>query len=107
MYEYHGNNLPRFAPEEKAFMKNSIDFIGINHYSAIYAKDCTNASCSESANRAIKGFVEITGERDGVLIGDPVRYTIFVSRFSCQACVFFNINWYLKLMILFFNRRQW
>ncbi|KAM0063332.1 putative beta-glucosidase [Helianthus debilis subsp. tardiflorus] len=77
MREYHGNELPRFTQEEKDMMKNSIDFIGINHYSAIYAKDCTNSSCSESANRVIKGFVEITGERDGVLIGDPTSMPRF------------------------------
>ncbi|KAL8205506.1 hypothetical protein R6Q57_009057 [Mikania cordata] len=77
MREYHGNELPRFSQEEKEFMKKSIDFIGINHYSAIYAKDCTNSSCQESANRIIKGFVEITGERDGVLIGDPTSMPRF------------------------------
>lgn len=73
MRDYHGSELPRFSLEEKSFMKNSIDFIGINHYSAVYTKDCTNSSCLETANRLIKGFVEITGERDGVLIGEPVR----------------------------------
>lgn len=59
-------------------MKNSIDFIGINHYSTIYAKDCINASCTPFANRAIRGFVDIVGERDGMLIGEPVgKKTIF------------------------------
>lgn len=77
MREYHGSELPKFSPEEKAFMKNSMDFIGINHYSAIYAKDCTNSSCMETANRVIKGFVEIMGERDGVLIGEPVLINFF------------------------------
>ncbi|KAI7754034.1 hypothetical protein M8C21_029146 [Ambrosia artemisiifolia] len=77
MREYHGNDLPTFSPDEKEFMKNSIDFIGINHYSAIYAKDCTNSSCTDSSNRAIKGFVEITGERNGVLIGDPTSMPRF------------------------------
>lgn len=72
MRQYLGSELPMFSPEEKDFMKNSIDFIGINHYSAIYAKDCINSSCSETSNRAIKGFVEITGECDGVLIGELV-----------------------------------
>ncbi|XP_076899248.1 beta-glucosidase 18-like isoform X1 [Bidens hawaiensis] len=70
MREYHGNELPTFSQEEKEFMKNSIDFIGINHYSALYAKDCANSSCTGTANRAIKGFVEITGEHNGVPIGD-------------------------------------
>ncbi|KAK9069083.1 hypothetical protein SSX86_013199 [Deinandra increscens subsp. villosa] len=77
MREYHGNELPRFSLEEKSFMKNSIDFIGINHYSALYAKDCTNSSCTEGANRAITGFVEITGERNGVPIGDPTSMERF------------------------------
>ncbi|KAJ0694924.1 putative beta-glucosidase [Helianthus annuus] len=77
MREYHGNNLPTFSADEKEFMKNSIDFIGINHYSAIYTKDCMNSSCTETANRAIKGFVEITGERNGVPIGDPTSMPRF------------------------------
>ncbi|KAJ9562829.1 hypothetical protein OSB04_007989 [Centaurea solstitialis] len=77
MREYHGSELPRFSPEEKRFMKNSIDFIGINHYSAIYTKDCTNSSCLNGGDRAIKGFVEITGERDGQLIGEPTSMPRF------------------------------
>ncbi|KAI3755811.1 hypothetical protein L1987_55618 [Smallanthus sonchifolius] len=68
--EYLGSELPSFSVDEKNFMKNSIDFIGINHYSTMYAKDCTNSSCSATRNRAIQGFVEIVGERDGVLIGE-------------------------------------
>ncbi|KAL7584208.1 beta-glucosidase 18 isoform X1 [Lactuca sativa] len=71
MHKYLGSKLPSFSLEEKKFMKNSIDFIGINHYSTIYAKDCINASCTPFANRAIRGFVDIVGERDGMLIGEP------------------------------------
>ncbi|XP_076889317.1 beta-glucosidase 18-like [Bidens hawaiensis] len=65
-----GYELPSFSLDEKNFMKNSIDFIGINHYSTSYIKDCTNSSCSATGNRAIRGFVEMVGERDGVLIGE-------------------------------------
>ncbi|KAK9077512.1 hypothetical protein SSX86_005849 [Deinandra increscens subsp. villosa] len=67
-----GSQLPTFSLDEKNFMKNSIDFIGINHYSTSYAKDCTNSSCSATGNRAIRGFVETVGEREGVLIGELV-----------------------------------
>ncbi|KAJ0751142.1 putative beta-glucosidase [Helianthus annuus] len=70
LQEYLGRDLPNFSIDEKNFMKNSIDFIGINHYSTSYAKDCTNSSCSATSNRAIKGFVEIVGERDDVPIGE-------------------------------------
>ncbi|KAI3753778.1 hypothetical protein L2E82_25840 [Cichorium intybus] len=77
MRDYHGSELPRFSLEEKSFMKNSIDFIGINHYSAVYTKDCTNSSCLQTNNRLIKAFVEISGERDGVLIGEPTSMPRF------------------------------
>ncbi|XP_051135488.1 beta-glucosidase 18-like [Andrographis paniculata] len=77
MKQYHGSELPRFSPEEKLLLKDSIDFIGVNHYGTLYAKDCiySDCSCSESSclggsNRPIRGFVYTTGERDGVLIGD-------------------------------------
>ncbi|KAJ0774275.1 putative beta-glucosidase [Helianthus annuus] len=68
--EYLGSALPSFSLDEKNYMKNSIDFIGINHYSTTYAKDCTNFSCGATENRAIQGFVGTVGERDGVLIGE-------------------------------------
>ncbi|GJV10557.1 beta-glucosidase 18 isoform X1 [Tanacetum coccineum] len=69
MHAYLGSKLPSFSLDEKKFMKKSIDFIGLNHYSSIYTKDCTNSSCSATGNRAITGFVDTVGERDGVLIG--------------------------------------
>ncbi|KAI3708437.1 hypothetical protein L2E82_37606 [Cichorium intybus] len=68
--KYLGSEVPRFSMEEKNIIKNSIDFIGINHYTTIYAKDCTNSTCSPTAKRAIQGFVETTPYRDGVLIGE-------------------------------------
>ncbi|KAL4580287.1 hypothetical protein LXL04_016475 [Taraxacum kok-saghyz] len=70
MHEYLGSELPVFSLEEKNLMKNSIDFIGINHYSTVYTKDCMNSSCSPTGGRAIKGFVDTVGECDGILIGE-------------------------------------
>lgn len=72
MQEYLGSKLPSFSVDEKNFMKKSIDFIGINHYSSVYAKDCTNSSCLPTASRAIRGFVDTVTERDGVPIGERV-----------------------------------
>ncbi|XP_031116011.1 beta-glucosidase 18-like isoform X1 [Ipomoea triloba] len=75
---YHGSELPSFTSEESALIKDSVDFIGINHYSTLYVKDClysrcncTGSSCSKAWDRAIQGFYYTTGERDGVLIGEP------------------------------------
>lgn len=72
MKQYLGSQLPSFSTEEKELLRNSIDFIGINHYGSLYAKDCIHSSCSRGADRPIRGFVYITGERDGVPIGDQV-----------------------------------
>lgn len=67
-----GSQLPRFSSEEKSLLKGSLDFFGINHYGALYAKDCFFSACSLGADRPITGFVETTGIRDGIPIGDQV-----------------------------------
>ncbi|KAL6999473.1 beta-glucosidase [Sarracenia purpurea var. burkii] len=73
MFHYHGNDLPRFSAEEKNLVKGSIDFIGINHYSTLYAKDCIYSSCTYGGDRPIQGFANTTGERNGIPIGERVR----------------------------------
>ncbi|XP_057460635.1 beta-glucosidase 18-like isoform X2 [Actinidia eriantha] len=71
MRRFHGNELPSFSAEERKYMKGSIDFIGINHYSTLYAKDCLHSSCTIDGKSEILGFSYITGERNGVPIGEP------------------------------------
>ncbi|WRX29490.1 Glycoside hydrolase family 1 - like 10 [Theobroma cacao] len=71
MRQYHGSELPRFSPEETEYVKGSIDFIGINHYSTLYAKDCIHSHCALGGDHFIRGFAYTTGERDGILIGEP------------------------------------
>ncbi|KAK9150027.1 hypothetical protein Syun_008336 [Stephania yunnanensis] len=70
MRYYLGPQLPNFSAGETNQLKRSIDFIGVNHYSTLYAKDCIYSNC-ESGGHAIEGFVFTTGERNGVLIGEP------------------------------------
>ncbi|XP_019425298.1 PREDICTED: beta-glucosidase 18-like [Lupinus angustifolius] len=65
-----GSRLPRFSPEEKSILKGSLDFIGINHYGSLYAKDCSHSACALGADHPIRGFVETTGMRDGIPIGE-------------------------------------
>lgn len=69
--------LPTFSSEEKGILKDSIDFIGVNHYTTLYTKDCLYSncvcnvsSCSPGSNRSIRGFALTTGEWNGVTIGD-------------------------------------
>lgn len=72
MHSILGSQLPKFSPEEKSLLRGSLDFFGINHYGALYVKDCSLSNCSLEASRPIKGFVETTGMRDGIPIGDQV-----------------------------------
>ncbi|KAL5132446.1 Beta-glucosidase 18 [Glycine soja] len=72
-----GSQLPVFSLKEKSLLKGSIDFIGINHYGSLYVKDCSLSACSLEADHPITGFVEITGIRDGVPIGDQTGFSWF------------------------------
>ncbi|KAL5730581.1 beta-glucosidase [Ranunculus cassubicifolius] len=65
-----GDSLPKFSPEETKMVKNSVDFLGFNHYVTLYAKDCIHSSC-DSGGHAIQGFAYIASERNGIPIGQP------------------------------------
>ncbi|KAL0301151.1 UNVERIFIED_CONTAM: Beta-glucosidase 18 [Sesamum radiatum] len=84
MKRYHGSELPSFSLEERELVRDSIDFIGINHYGTLYAKDCIHSSCicndstcTLGTDRPISGFVYTTGERNGVTIGEPTGMSEF------------------------------
>ncbi|KAL1567134.1 beta-glucosidase [Salvia divinorum] len=77
MRQIHGSELPRFTAEQSLLLSKSIDFIGINHYGTLYAKDCihsgcicNDSSCTAGSDRAVRGFVYTTGERNGIPIGE-------------------------------------
>lgn len=79
MMYYHGSELPRFSSKERELLRDSIDFIGVNHYTTFYAKDCIHSncvcnesSCNQGSDRAIRGFVFTSGEQNGVPIGERV-----------------------------------
>ncbi|XBI97953.1 hypothetical protein VPH35_018242 [Triticum aestivum] len=74
MHELLSSNLPKFTSEEKSLLqKNKVDFIGINHYTAIYVKDCISSPCDLKAYEG-NALVLATGERDGVAIGKPTAF---------------------------------
>ncbi|GKV15898.1 hypothetical protein SLEP1_g26634 [Rubroshorea leprosula] len=69
--QYHGSELPRFSAEEVEYVEGSVEFIGINHYSTLHAKDCIYSACTSGGDHAIKGLEQTTGERDSIPIGEP------------------------------------
>ncbi|KAK4387050.1 Beta-glucosidase 18 [Sesamum angolense] len=84
MKRYHGSELPSFSSEERELLRDSIDFMGINHYGTLYAKDCIHSHCicndsvyTLGSDRLIRGFVYTTGERNGFPIGEPTGMSQF------------------------------
>ncbi|XP_051218183.1 beta-glucosidase 16 isoform X1 [Lolium perenne] len=69
MREMLSSDLPEFTPAEKRLLQNKVDFIGVNHYTAIYAKDCISSPCDLNTYEG-NALVFATGERDGVQIGE-------------------------------------
>ncbi|XP_043722141.1 beta-glucosidase 18-like [Telopea speciosissima] len=71
MHQILGNRLPTFSMKEKDKLMNKLDFVGINHYTTKYVKDCLFTPCNVGTLQG-DSFVYFTGERDGVLIGEPM-----------------------------------
>lgn len=72
MQEILGSRLPLFSMEDRKKLRYKADFIGINHYSTLYAKDCIYSYCTPGTTQG-DSFVFRTGVRqDGVPIGEPV-----------------------------------
>ncbi|KAJ4838709.1 hypothetical protein Tsubulata_003150 [Turnera subulata] len=72
MQEILGSNLPAFSKNEVKKLKNGLDFLGINHYSSFYIKDCMFSSCDQGPGISkTEGFAFRTAQRDGLFIGKP------------------------------------
>ncbi|XP_022736507.1 vicianin hydrolase-like [Durio zibethinus] len=63
-----GSRLPKFTEAESKMLKGSIDFLGVNYYTANYAED---APPSNNANYGTDSRANVTTEKNGVPIGTP------------------------------------
>ncbi|KAJ4968293.1 hypothetical protein NE237_014994 [Protea cynaroides] len=73
-----GSSLPTFSIEEKNKLENKLDFIGIIHYSTLYAKDCEFSQWDFNKYQWLwNASVFFTGERNGIPIGVPTPMPLF------------------------------
>lgn len=91
MREVFGSQLPSFSNTEKNIIKGSLDYICVNHYTTLYAKDCLHSPCSNGGDRPIKGFLDTMGYRNSVSIGDPVC-SFLLSIFFCFPIIDLNVH---------------
>ncbi|XP_038712013.1 beta-glucosidase 47-like isoform X2 [Tripterygium wilfordii] len=67
-----GSDLPAFSKKEIENLKNGVDFVGINHYTSFYIKDCIYSACEPGPGVSkIEGLAFRTAQKDGVCIGQP------------------------------------
>ncbi|KAH0985854.1 hypothetical protein GBA52_013031 [Prunus armeniaca] len=73
MHEILGADLPIFSESDVEMLrKNRLDFIGINHYTSFYVKDCIFSACEPGPGASrTEGFTLQTAEKDGVFLGEP------------------------------------
>ncbi|XP_070661911.1 beta-glucosidase 47-like isoform X2 [Malus domestica] len=73
MRELLGSDLPAFSKSDVEMLKmNGLDFIGINHYTSFYSKDCMFSACEPGPGASrTEGFALRTAQKDGVFIGEP------------------------------------
>ncbi|TXG73714.1 hypothetical protein EZV62_002293 [Acer yangbiense] len=63
------DRLPKFSAKEKKLVKGSFDFMGLNFYTAIYAKSIPVDFHALPVSSTADVFINITAERNGVPIG--------------------------------------
>ncbi len=59
--------LPEFTEQERALIKGSADYFGLNHYTTMYARD----SHGKTASRAVYGNGGLSEDQDVQLSNDP------------------------------------
>lgn len=69
MRELVGERLPRFTYEQKDKLKQSCDFIGINHYTTTYTAAINLTWDSNHTDYFKDSLTSLTSERDGVPVG--------------------------------------
>ncbi|KAL5578905.1 hypothetical protein UlMin_011347 [Ulmus minor] len=74
MQEILGSDLPSFSKDDVEKLKSGLDFIGINHYTSFYAKDCLFSPCEPGPGFSkTEGFALQTPQKDGIFIGQPTE----------------------------------
>ncbi|THU74666.1 hypothetical protein C4D60_Mb04t35790 [Musa balbisiana] len=76
MRQILGSRLPRFSTSDKKKLQHKSDFIGVNHYTSLYAKDCMFSPCEGGGSEG-DASVLTTGERNGLAIGKPTAMPNF------------------------------
>ncbi|TVU15259.1 hypothetical protein EJB05_38769, partial [Eragrostis curvula] len=83
MREILGPNLPEFTSKQKKKLQaTKLDFIGLNHYTTLYMKDCIFSPCAVDPVDGDARVLSSAVRDDGTLIGEPVKDLVVVRLLS-------------------------
>lgn len=69
-----GSTLPEFSSLERVKLSKGMDFIGVNHYTSYYVKDCIYSACAPGTGTTrTEGYWGQYSQRNGIPIGELVR----------------------------------
>ncbi|KAJ8619924.1 hypothetical protein MRB53_028453 [Persea americana] len=78
MYEILGTSLPTFSQNDQKKLHDGLDFIGINHYTSLYAKDCMFSACEFGMGSSrTEGYAQQTGQKAGINIGETTSMAYY------------------------------
>ncbi|KAL5990473.1 Beta-glucosidase 18 [Asimina triloba] len=69
MRQILGLRLPIFSLSDRKKLQNKLDFIGVNHYTTLYVRDCMFSPCN--SDTVGDNYAFVTGVKDGRPIGTP------------------------------------
>ncbi|WCJ20259.1 beta glucosidase 46 [Euphorbia peplus] len=83
MVEILGSTLPEFSDNDQEKLKMGLDFIGINHYTTYYAKDCLYSYCEHGKGGSkSEGYVEANNPKLSIEEAlDDVRRVEYISSY--------------------------
>ncbi|PNX96492.1 beta-glucosidase 47-like protein [Trifolium pratense] len=78
MHDILGPDLIAFSKYDSEKLKNGLDFIGINHYTSYYVKDCIYCTCEQGKGSSkTEGFALTSPQMNGITIGEPTALAWF------------------------------
>ena len=78
-----GPKLPEFTSQQKKKLEaTKLDFIGLNHYTTLYLKDCISSPCEIDPIDGDARVLSSAVRDDGVLIGEAVIHIADINYFD-------------------------
>uniref|UniRef100_A0A2P2LKK3 Beta-glucosidase 17-like n=1 Tax=Rhizophora mucronata TaxID=61149 RepID=A0A2P2LKK3_RHIMU len=92
MRDLVGDRLPKFTVADMKMVKGSLDFVGVNYYTARFAEEATASGCDIDLSYTTDSHANLTTERNGIPIGEQVLYPIALLWYATKTSIISGYN---------------